>query len=597
MKTISKLVLIPLMVTFLFFACSKDDDTTQPVPIPIPTLSNISPDSGKKLTIVTINGANFGTDASKVKVFFNTTEASIQSVTNTQIKTIAPENASSGQVKIIVNGTSVTGPEFTYLTPTLVGFSPLSGPVGTEVTITGSSFGIDAAKVQVFLDEELELEIKSISDTEIKVDIPVESISGIISLIVDGTELIGEEFKLLAAISSIEPESGIKGTEVTINGSSFRTIAGMDPITVFINDKEAQIVSILDDKIKVIVPTKAFSGTVKVVIKDDEYIGPVFNYIVSEIEVSTFAGSGIIGFDDGLGTAAQFRSPSGITIDGDDNLYVADTDNYIIRKISPNRMVTTLAGSPRVAGFKDATKNEALFSGVYDIRLGTSDNLFVADHGNHRIRKVTLDGTVTNYAGNGLNGSENGMRLNASFGFMQSLVIDSKENVFVVENNYHRIRKIASSGEVSFFAGGSQSGFKDGNGTNASFKFPLGIAVDRNDNLYVTDSQNNLIRKITPNGDVTTLAGSTQGFADGQGTEAQFNYPTGIALDEQGTLYVVDTNNKRIRKISPDGEVTTLAGDGSSTDFYLPQGIVVDTKHDVYVTDRLTHKILKVTQE
>ncbi|WP_423999399.1 IPT/TIG domain-containing protein [Maribacter sp. IgM3_T14_3] len=560
-------------------------------------MSSISPDSGKKLTVATISGTNFGTDVSKVKVFFNTTEASVQSVTNTQIKTIVPENGSSGPVKVIINGTSVTGPEFTYLTPTLVGFSPLSGPVGTEVTITGSAFGTDAAKVQVFLDEELELEIKSISDTAIKVDIPTESISGKISLIVDGTELIGEEFELLAAIYSIEPESGIKGTEVTINGSSFRTIAGMNPITVLINNKEAQIVSILDDQIKVIVPTKAFSGTVNVVINNYEYIGPVFNYIVSEIEVSNYAGSGIIGFDDGLGTAAQFRSPSGITIDGDDNLYVADTDNYIIRKISPDRTVTTLAGTPRVLGFKDGIKNEALFSGVYDIHIGASGDLFVADHGNHRIRKVTPDGTVTNFAGSGLNGSANGMRLNASFGFMQSLVVDSKENVFVVEQNYHRIRKIASSGEVSFFAGSSQAGLKDGNGTNASFTFPLGIAVDRNDNLYVTDSQNNLIRKITPNGDVTTLAGSTQGFADGQGTEAQFNYPTGIAVDEQGTLYVVDSDNKRIRKISPEGEVTTLAGDGSSTVFWFPQGIVVDTKHDLYVTDRLTHKILKVTQE
>ncbi|SDM22574.1 IPT/TIG domain-containing protein [Kriegella aquimaris] len=596
MKTISKIILLSVLTAFLFFACSKDEEEPKTQPIQKATLSSISPDQGIKDTEVTINGTNFGTDKTKVKVLFNTTEAVIQSVTNTQIKTIVPENGSTGAVKVIVNGTSVTGPEFTFLAPTLVGFTPESGPVGTEVTITGSTFGIDATKVQVFLDEELELAIKSISDTEIKVDIPNESVSGIISIIVDGTELIGNEFVLEAAITGIVPESGIKGTEVTINGSSFRTIAGMGPITVFINDKEAQITSVLDDQIKVIVPAKAFSGTVKVIIKDDEYVGPVFNYIVSEIEVSTFAGSGSIGFDDGIGTAAQFRSPIGIAIDDLGNIYVADRDNYILRKITPDGEVSTLAGKAAESGDVNGTGSEARFTGVNSIVFTESGDMLVSDNGNHKIKKVTTAGVVTTFAGTGLNGSNNGPALSATFKQISGMAIDGQGNVFVVETDNHSIRKITPSGEVSLFAGG-QNGMNDGNGTNARFTFPRGIAVDSANNLYVTDGGNHLIRKITPNADVTTIAGSSEGFADGQGTAAQFNGPSGIVVDKQGNLYVIDRNNNSVRKISHDGNITTIAGDGTTTDFNSPYGITIDALGDLYVADQTKHRIQKVTRE
>ena len=677
MKRISKIILLSVLTAFLFFACSKDEDEPEPQPIPKTTLSSISPDQGIKETEVTISGTNFGTDKSKVMVLFNTTEAVIQSVTNTQIKVLAPingstgaikvsvdgvsvsgpiftylqptlssvnpesgpkatqvtftgsafgtdtskvqvyfndieavvhsvtdtqvvavvpDNATTGVVKIIVDGTELTGPEFTLLTPSLVGFTPEKGPVGTEITITGSTFGTDVSKVQVFLDEELELAIKSISDTEIKVDIPIESISGIISIIVDGTELIGNEFVLEAAITGIEPESGIKGTEVTINGSSFRTLAGMGPIKVFINDKEAQITSVLDDQIKVIVPAKAFSGNVKVIIKDDEYIGPVFNYIVSEVEVTTFAGNQSIGFNDGVGTAATFRSPAGIAIDDLGNIYVADRGNYILRKITPNREVTTIAGVGGQLGDVDGTGSEARFSGVNAIAFTESGDMLVSDSGNHKIKKVTTAGVVTTFAGTGLNGSNNGPALSATFKQISGVAIDSQGNVFVVESDNHSIRKISPSGAVSLFAGG-QNGFNDGNGTNAQFTFPRGIAVDAADNLYVTDSGSNLIRKITPNADVITIAGSSVGFADGQGTAAKFNGPSGIVVDKQGDIYVVDRNNNSVRKITPDCNVTTIAGGGSTYDFDSPLGITIDALGDLYVADLAKHRIQKITQE
>ncbi|MGB5700211.1 SMP-30/gluconolactonase/LRE family protein, partial [Muriicola sp.] len=131
----------------------------------------------------------------------------------------------------------------------------------------------------------------------------------------------------------------------------------------------------------------------------------------------------------------------------------------------------------------------------------------------------------------------------------------------------------------------------------ARFNNPYGIAIDKEDNLYITDSSVGLIRKIAPNGDVTTLAGSTSGFADGQGTAAQFSFPTGITVDKQGDIYVTDVSNNRIRKISPEGNVTTLAGDGTTTQFNQPQGITIDAFGDLYVADRSNNRILKITQE
>jgi len=513
MRNFLKVTMLLLLIITIV-GCSKDDEVITPDPIPIATVSSISPESGTKTTAVTINGANFGSDASKVKVFFNNTEATVQSVTNTQIKTTAPENASTGAVKVTVNGTSVTGPQFTYLEPKVNSISPESGPKETIVTISGSTFG-----------------------------------------------------------------------------------ANQNVVSVFFNDKEAEVQSVNDTEIKVKVPVKAFTGLVKIIVDGAELTGPEFVYIVSEIEVSTIAGSGIIGFADGIGTAAQFRSPQGIAIDDLGNLYVADTENYILRKITPNGEVSTLAGVARILGDTDGTGSEAKFMSISDIAFNISGDMIVTDQNTHKIKKVTTDGIVTTFAGTGENGSNNGPALNATFKATTGVAIDSQGNVFIVESNSHSIRKISTSGEVSLFAGGGQAGTTDGNGTAARFTFPRGIAVDAADNLYVTGVQSHLIRKITPNADVTTIAGGTQGFADGQGTAAQFDVPSGIVVDKQGDIYVVDSKNNRIRKISPDGNVTTIAGDGSTTLFNQPQGITIDGLGDLYVADRSNHRILKITQE
>ena len=211
--------------------------------------------------------------------------------------------------------------------------------------------------------------------------------------------------------------------------------------------------------------------------------------------VSSLAGTATAGYGDGTGTAARFSAPKGIAVDSEGNIYVADTDNNRIRKITSSGVVTTLAGTA-TAGYGDGTGTAAFFSAPHGIAADSSGNMYVTEAGNNRIRKIT------------------------------------------------------SSGVVTTLAGTSVAGYADGTGTAARFSAPKGIAVDSEGNIYVADTGNNRIRKITPSGVVSTFAGTaTAGYGDGTGTAARFSAPHGIAADSEGNMYVADTGNNRIRKI------------------------------------------------
>ena len=233
--------------------------------------------------------------------------------------------------------------------------------------------------------------------------------------------------------------------------------------------------------------------------------------------VSTLAGSGTQGFLDGIGTAVKFGYPSGVAVDSTGNVFVADTGNNRIRKITPNGVVTTLAGSGTV-GFADGTGTTAMFYNLFGVAVDSTGNVYVADAGNNRIRKITPVGVVTTIA---------------IFNFPSGVAVDSTGNVFVADTFNNRICKITPYGVVTTLAG--------------SFNTPKGVAVDSTGNVFVADTENNSIRKITPAGVVTTLAGSSQGFADG--TSAMFKKPRGVAVDSTGNVFVADTENNSIRKI------------------------------------------------
>ncbi len=331
---------------------------------------------------------------------------------------------------------------------------------------------------------------------------------------------------------------------------------------------------------------------------------------------TTFAGIARTGSADGVGTDAQFDSPFGVAADGAGNVYVADSDNNTIRKITPQGVVTTLAGVAGYFGTNDGTGGAARFDYPIGLAVDSNGNVYVADSYNNTIRKVTPQGVVTTLAGvAGYYGTNDGTASEALFDYPKGVAVDSADNVYVADSGNNTIRKITPQGVVTTLAGLAQfdqngnpiAGTNDGTGSLARFDFPQGVAVDSADNVYVADTYNDTIRKVTPDGVVITLAGlaGKSGSTDGAGAKARFYIPSGIAVDSAGNVYAADSYNDTIREVTPAGVVTTLAGiasdvgnangTGSKARFSFPSSVAVDAAGNVYVADTDNSTIREIT--
>lgn len=333
--------------------------------------------------------------------------------------------------------------------------------------------------------------------------------------------------------------------------------------------------------------------------------------VVCGTAVGTLAGSSYFmgGAVNGTGTAASFNFPKGVTADAMGNVYVADSSNSVIRKITPAGVVTTLAGTTGTIGYADGPAATAKFWSPTGVAVDTAGNVYVADSNNNMIRKITPAGAVSTLAGtNTAWGFLNGTGTAATFNWPQGIAVDTAGNVYVADTSNHAIRKITPVGVVSTLAGTGTAGSANGAAASATFSSPYGVAVDAAGNVYVADTGNHLIRKIA-GGQVTTFAGSTLagafgGFANGTGTSSMFDAPMDVAVDGVGNVYVADAANQLIRLITPNGVVTTLAGttktmgsrDGPalSATFTSPKGVAVDSAGNVYVSDE--NMIRKVTR-
>ena len=306
--------------------------------------------------------------------------------------------------------------------------------------------------------------------------------------------------------------------------------------------------------------------------------------------VTTLAGGSATGYAEGTGAAAQFNNAIDLAVDQQGNVYVIDDVNQRIRKVTPAGVVSTLAGSG-LTGRADGAGTTAQFNNPSGIAVDAQGLVYVADSNNSLIRVITPAGVVSTLTGMAGQGLQDGPVASAKFFYPNHLAFDQQGNLYVSEIRNNRIRKVTPAGVVSTLAGGeagvaAPNGYADGPATAARFATPEGLAVDKQGNVYVADVNNNRIRKVTPAGVVSTVAGSgDKAFADGRGTQAKFSFPVGIVVDAQGTLYVTDYNNGCLRRIGTDGQVSVAVGSdkgfgpadgtGPAAQFTGPQGLAI----------------------
>ncbi len=483
------------------------------------------------------------------------------------------------------------------VTVSVTSITPAAGLVGTSVTIIGTGFSTTPADNHITFNGAAAA-VASATTTQLTTIVPLGATTGAVSVETNGKVGTGPIFTITPpvvttpVITGISPTSGKASTPVTITGENFGT--DVTAVKVFFNDKEAVILTINNTTITTKIPLKAGSGIVKIVMKSLIYPGPAFLYQTS-LKVTTLAGSATPGFLDGQGATARFNVNAHLTTDSKGNIYVDDYGNARIRKITPTGMVSTFAGDG------DETHDIHQPNGIC---ADGNDNIYVSDA--CVIKKITPAGFVSVLTG-GVEGCgyADGTSQKAKFTYPFGLVSDKLDNIYVGDLNTYAISKIDPLGNAVTFVGGTQ-GDENGNGTAAKFTGPISLIRDESDNMYVSDFGSFKIKKITPSGEVSTFAGSTQGHKDGVGFAAKIRYVNGICLDPlSGNIFFgenqIPGDSVYIRMITPLGEVKTLLGnvsghaDGSeeTAQFSAILGIACDANGIIYVSEgRMIRKIV-----
>ncbi|MFI0242665.1 RICIN domain-containing protein [Streptomyces sp. NPDC016845] len=330
--------------------------------------------------------------------------------------------------------------------------------------------------------------------------------------------------------------------------------------------------------------------------------------------ISTVAGTGVAGFkgENEPGAAAQLNRPYGIAVDGNGTLYLCDFSNHRVRKITTDGKVSTVAGTG-TAGFS-GDGGPARSAQLHNPREVAVDGgtLYVTDSSNHRVRRITPDGVISTVAGTGAAGfsGDGGPAASARLNLPLGIALDATGVLYICDYSNHRIRKIATDGTISTVAGSGVAGFKGDGGpaVSAQLKNVHGVAVGQEGDLYIADSSNNRVRRVTADGTISTVAGTgTAGFSgDGApAASAQLNFPLALVADSGGALYISDYSNQRVRRISADGVISTVAGTGAAgfsgdsgpataAQLNNPRGLAVDCVDTLYIADFDNHRIRKI---
>lgn len=446
--------------------------------------------------------------------------------------------------------------------PFILSITPTIGTVNTQVTIKGSDFAISPTGNTVRFNGKTAT-IVSGNPFEIVVLVPEAAGTGKVTVSTSAGTSEGPEFKYLDAhtISSVEPLSGRFGEEVTITGENFDDFPG--GTIVRFNGSVANVKSLSKTQVVVFVPEGAGTGKITVRTGAGVIDGPIFEYLFTAT-VSTFAGDGTMGFANSTLLESRFNTPSGLAFDQSDNLLICDRDNNIVRKISVDGTVSTFAGSGSPSS-ADGNGLLASFAKPNFIAVDGEGNIFISEATSGNVRKITLAGVdvvVSTFAGTGLNEFADGNGTSAAFNTPSGLAINAQGQIFLGDLGNARVRQLTPEAVVSTLAGNGTQDYVDGTGAGASFMGPHGVVVDVIGDLLVTDVHK--IRKVTLDGVVTTYTGSeTAGFVDGILETARFNGARGLAKLKNESIVVADTDNHAIRLITLAGTVITIAGDGT----------------------------------
>ncbi|MGW4596232.1 NHL domain-containing protein [Streptomyces sp. NPDC004457] len=331
--------------------------------------------------------------------------------------------------------------------------------------------------------------------------------------------------------------------------------------------------------------------------------------------VSTVAGTGAAGFggDNGPAVSAQVNRPYGVAVDSTGTLYFSDFQNHRIRRITTDGRISTVAGTG-VAGFggDNGPAVSAQLNWPREIAVDRAGDIYVVDTNNHRVRKITADGRITTVAGTGAAafGGDGGPATAARLNLPTGVAVGGDGVLYVAEYVNNRVRKIAADGTISTVAGTGAVGFAGDGGpaVSAQLNRPHAVAVDGEGVLYIADGENHRVRKVTADGKIGTVAGTgAAGFAGdgGPAASAQLYLPVGLALDSTGALYIAEFRNHRVRKVTADGKITTVAGTGAAgfagdggpgatAQLNHPFGLAVDCVDTLYIADDLNHRIRKI---
>ncbi|MFI6107547.1 RICIN domain-containing protein [Streptomyces sp. NPDC051310] len=331
--------------------------------------------------------------------------------------------------------------------------------------------------------------------------------------------------------------------------------------------------------------------------------------------ISTVAGTGVEGCegDNEPAVSARLNLPYGMAVDSSGTIYISEYKGHRVRKITTDGKISTVAGTGASDfGGDGGSATDAHLNGPRDVVVDSVGNLYIADGNNHRVRKVTADGKISTVAGTGTPdfGGDGGSATDAHLNTPRGVAVDSAGILYIADSDNHRVRKVTADGKISTVAGTGTPDFGGDGGfaTDAHLNGPRGVAVDNVGNLYIADHANHRVRKVTAEGKISTVAGTGTEGSDGDGgpaISAQLYSPAGLVVDSTGTLYISEYNGHRVRKVTADGGISTVAGTGTAdfggdgdaaalAQLRNPLGLAVNCVDALYIADHFNHRVRKI---